>query len=77
MQVTVELLHDVQEAAFDYLSPFMPNIAGTRGLSREEALLVREACLKALKERLIERANIIQVQNRFVHFLLTLVPLIT
>lgn len=52
---------DLQEVAFDYLSPFMPNIAGTRGLTRDEALVVREACLKALKERLIERANIIQV----------------
>jgi hypothetical protein len=51
----------VQEASFDYLSPFLPNIAGTRELNREEALAVREACLKALKERLIERANIIQV----------------
>lgn len=53
----------LQEIAFDYLSPFMPNIAGTRGLTRDEALVVREACLKALKERLIERANIIQVRN--------------
>ena len=54
---------DMQEVAFDYLSPFMPNIAGTRGLTRDEALVVREACLKALKERLIERANIIQVRQ--------------
>jgi hypothetical protein len=58
-----EAVVGVQEVAFDYLSPFMPVIAGTRGLTREEALVVREACLKALKERLIERANIIQVHT--------------
>ena len=30
-------------------------------LTREQALDVREKCLRALKDRLIERANIIQV----------------
>ena len=50
------------ETALDYLSPFLPKISGTRGLSRDEALRVREECLKALRGRLIERANIIQVR---------------
>lgn len=35
--------------------------AGSGSLTREQALAVRERCLKALKDRLIERANIIQV----------------
>jgi hypothetical protein len=51
---------EVQEQQLDYLSPFLPKTPGTRGLLREEALKVREACLKALRDRLIERANIIQ-----------------
>jgi hypothetical protein len=35
---------------------------GAGSLTREQALGVRERCLRALKERLIERANIIQVR---------------
>ena len=46
----------------DYLSPYLPKIVGARGLTREEALKVREDCLKALRDRLIERANIIQAR---------------
>jgi hypothetical protein len=34
---------------------------GAGSLTREQALAVRERCLRALKDRLIERANIIQV----------------
>lgn len=43
--------------------PFLPpGMTGTSiTLSREQALDVREKCLKSLKDRLIERANIIQV----------------
>lgn len=57
---------EAPEATYDYLSPFLPNISGTRGLTRNEALHVREVCLRALKERLIERANIIQACPRHV-----------
>jgi hypothetical protein len=32
-------------------------------LTRKQALAVRERCLRALKDRLIERANIIQVRE--------------
>jgi hypothetical protein len=54
--------------AVDYLTPFLvggglSGKAGGRGASalpREEAQKVRDACLKSLKERLLERANIIQ-----------------
>ncbi|KAI9183524.1 hypothetical protein H9P43_004442 [Blastocladiella emersonii ATCC 22665] len=49
-----------KEASVDYLSPFLLNVGNAHALTREEASAVREACLKALKERLIEKANIIQ-----------------
>ncbi|KAJ3116479.1 hypothetical protein HDU96_009564 [Phlyctochytrium bullatum] len=44
----------------DYLSPFLVNYPNHNSLTRDEALAVKEACLKSLKERLIEKANIIQ-----------------
>jgi len=43
----------------DYLTPFLQNISNPRNLTFDEALKARDACLKALKDRLIERANII------------------
>jgi len=49
-------------AMVDYLSPFLaayPNIA-TKPLTRRQAQQVKDECLAALKERLLERANIIQ-----------------
>ena len=49
-----------QQNAHDYLTPYLPRIVGQRALSRTEALQTRDLCLKALKERLVERANIIQ-----------------
>ncbi|KAK3273495.1 hypothetical protein CYMTET_18285 [Cymbomonas tetramitiformis] len=56
--------NDVEEKVeHDYLSPFMPPVIGGRKLSRQEAMDVREKCLKALKDRLIERANIIQARH--------------
>ncbi|KAL3673419.1 hypothetical protein V7S43_001131 [Phytophthora oleae] len=44
----------------DYLSPFLQSIHATSDLSKEEAQTVRDLCLRNLKERLLERANIIQ-----------------
>jgi hypothetical protein len=48
----------------DYLSPFLPSGMGAHQLTRPEALLVREKALAALKDRLVERANIIQVRGQ-------------
>lgn len=47
----------------DYLSPFLQSVHynGT-DLSKEDAHTVREMCLRNLKERLLERANIIQAR---------------
>ena len=56
-----------KEAVLDYLSPFLPKLPGMRGLTRDEALKVREDCLKALRDRLIERANIIQARICTLH----------
>ncbi|KXZ51889.1 hypothetical protein GPECTOR_11g323 [Gonium pectorale] len=53
---------EAAEAAYDYLSPFLPTLLGTQQLTRLQALEVREKALKALKDRLIERANIIQAR---------------
>ncbi|KAI8925801.1 hypothetical protein BC831DRAFT_459481 [Entophlyctis helioformis] len=44
----------------DYLSPFLINYENPNHLTREEALAVKDSCLKSLKERLVEKANIIQ-----------------
>ncbi|KAI8843848.1 hypothetical protein BJ741DRAFT_589388 [Chytriomyces cf. hyalinus JEL632] len=44
----------------DYLSPFLVNYTNQYALTRSEAAAVKDACLKSVKERLIEKANIIQ-----------------
>lgn len=45
----------------DYLAPFLKTRASDpTNLTREEALAIRQACLDALKQRIVERASIIQ-----------------
>ncbi|KAI8847415.1 hypothetical protein BC829DRAFT_418416 [Chytridium lagenaria] len=44
----------------DYLSPYLVNYPNQTVLNRDESILVKDSCLKSLKERLIEKANIIQ-----------------
>ena len=48
--------------AHDYLTPFLPTPIPVDGppCSKDEAFTARDNCLKALKERLVERANIVQ-----------------
>lgn len=47
----------------DYLTPFLQSVRATGPeLSREDAQVVRDMCLRNLKERLLERANIIQAR---------------
>lgn len=72
----VEATSSADAAGTDYLSPFIRNvvggpagaggsIGGSEGpvqLSKEDALEIRQACLDALKSRLVERANIIQTK---------------
>ena len=47
----------------DYLSPFLPPLIAGTSLSKAQAFEVREKCLRALQDRLIERANIIQARH--------------
>ncbi|KAI8815434.1 hypothetical protein BJ742DRAFT_876531 [Cladochytrium replicatum] len=49
-----------KSANLDYLSPYLVNYENSTQLSKEEALTVKEAYLKGMKERLVEKANIIQ-----------------
>ncbi len=57
------------EVASDYLTPYLPITSSSSSSSSEDKIVVvstevakqaYELCLKALKERLVERANIIQ-----------------
>ena len=50
-----------QQVEHDYLSAFLPQ--SSRIMSEVEAKSVRERCLQALKDRLIERANTIQSRH--------------
>lgn len=44
----------------DYLSPFLINYENPDSLSKEDMVSIKDACLKSLRERLVEKANIIQ-----------------
>ena len=44
----------------DYLSPFLLFVKDEKALTQDEAKSIRESYLKTMKERLMERANIIQ-----------------
>ena len=49
-----------QDAGFDYLEPYIPPIIPGHDLTVSEAAEAKDGCLNALKERLIDRANIIK-----------------
>jgi hypothetical protein len=57
-----EEAEDTDVRKVDYLTPFLQNVNDVKKINREEAMKAREACLRALKERLLERANIIQTR---------------
>jgi hypothetical protein len=54
---------DEEKVEHDYLSPFLPALIAGQSLTKTECMDVRERCLKGLKDRLIERANIIQARH--------------
>lgn len=61
---------DAKGLKVDYLSPFLVNFVcnmlnqeSSTLLSKDEAISVKTACLKGLKERLIDKAAIIQTQR--------------
>ena len=49
-----------RQADLDYLSPFLVNKSSPDKLTKEEAIQVRDACLKSTKERIVEKTTIIQ-----------------
>ena len=46
----------------DYLAPFLAQIGDPSHLSKAEAYKLKEECLQDLKQRLIDRANLIQAR---------------
>jgi hypothetical protein len=54
-------VQEPKESDFDYLSPYLAQLDNPNSpLTKEEATQIREACLKGMKLRLLERANIMQ-----------------
>jgi polyhydroxyalkanoate synthesis regulator phasin len=49
-----------ESKTFDYLEPFLEQIDNKGPLTQDEASQVKDACLKNFKDRLLERANIMQ-----------------
>ncbi|EKX54526.1 hypothetical protein GUITHDRAFT_100003 [Guillardia theta CCMP2712] len=47
---------------YDYLAPYLPKHAKQKALTKQDAQKVKDSCLKALKERLIDRAHIIETR---------------
>ncbi|CAM9372592.1 unnamed protein product [Chrysoparadoxa australica] len=45
-----------------YLTPFLQHVPDVKNITKEHAQRARDACLKALKDRLLERANIINTR---------------
>lgn len=50
------------ETEMDYLAPFLAQIGDPSQLTRAEAYKLKEECLQDLKQRLIDRANLIQAR---------------
>lgn len=51
-----------RDMALDYLAPFLARIGGVDRFSRNDAMKVKEECLNDLKQRLIDKANLIQAR---------------
>ena len=51
-----------QEMEIDYLAPFLAQIGDPEKLTRQQAYDLKEDCLADLKQRLIDKANLIQAR---------------
>ncbi|XP_033625449.1 dynein regulatory complex subunit 7-like [Asterias rubens] len=51
-----------EEMELDYLAPFLAQIGDPEKLMRQQALKLKEDCLADLKQRLIDKANLIQAR---------------
>jgi len=47
---------------YDYLAPYLPKLSKLQALKKQDAQKSKDACLKALKDRLIDRAHIIETR---------------
>ena len=47
---------------YDYLAPYLPKHSKNQALKKHDAQKAKDACLKALKDRLIDRAHIIETR---------------
>ena len=52
----------------DYLAPFLAKIENPEHIDQENAYKLRESCLQDLKQRLIDKANLIQARFEKVRF---------
>lgn len=53
----------------DYLAPFLAQIGDPEKISRQQAYKLKEDCLADLKQRLIDKANLIQSRFEKVCFI--------
>ena len=51
-----------QEMEIDYLAPFLAQIGDPEKITRQQAYKLKEDCLADLKQRLIDKANLIQAR---------------
>lgn len=51
-----------QEMEIDYLAPFLAQMSDPEKISRQQAYKLKEDCLADLKQRLIDKANLIQAR---------------
>ncbi|MEL6804877.1 MAG: hypothetical protein AAFO91_13965 [Bacteroidota bacterium] len=51
-----------KEPEMDYLSPFLAQIGAPAKLESSQAYRLKEDCLSDLKQRLIDKANLIQLR---------------
>jgi len=51
-----------QEMEIDYLAPFLAQIGDPEKLTKQQAYTLKEDCLMDLKQRLIDKANLIQAR---------------
>ena len=55
----------------DYLAPFLAQIGTPEKISKQQAFKLKEDCLSDLKQRLIDKANLIQLRFEKVKINLT------
>ena len=58
-----------QEMEIDYLAPFLAQIGDPEKITRQQAYTLKEDCLADLKQRLIDKANLIQARFEKVKFI--------